>query len=271
MSGKIPQISLFLLLVMLLPHPGPASDLAREQRLADQIVDAILDGEPITLQAGTLEFLGIYTPAEAAAPQGAVIILHGRGMHPDWAQVAGPLRIALPAHGWSTLSLQMPVLEKDAKFYDYVPVFPEAIPRIEAGIAYLQSRGYARIVLLAHSCGVHMSMAWLEVTDKPQIDGYIGISMGATDYRQPMRKPFPFDQLKVPFLSILGSEDYPAVQRMAADIRSRMHEFAPLSVQRTIPGADHYYDDYQEALTDTVAGWLGTLVDGPAPAEVAPP
>jgi hypothetical protein len=242
-----------------LPVPGHTSDLEREQRLADEIVDAILDGEPVTLETGTVDFLGIYTPAETATARGAVIILHGRGMHPDWAQVAGPLRIGLPAHGWSTLSLQMPVLAKDAKFYDYVPVFPEAIPRIEAGIGYLRSLGYERIVLLAHSCGVHMSMVWLEVTEKPQIGGYIGISMGATDYRQPMRQPFPFNKLKIPFLSILGSEDYPAVQRMAADIRSRLDSFHALSAQQTITGADHYYVDYEDALTDVVANWLDTL------------
>lgn len=259
MSGKIPRIRLFLLLFIVLPPPGPAADLEREQRLADEIVDAILDGEPVTLEAGALDFLGIYTPAETATPHGAVIILHGRGMHPDWAQVAGPLRIALPAHGWSTLSLQMPVLPKDATYYDYEPVFPEAIPRINAGIGYLESRGYKRIVLLAHSCGVHMSMAWLGATDSPLIDGYIGISMGATDYQQPMRKPFAFGRLKVPFLSIVGSEDYPAVQRMASDIRSRMDGFHPLSAQQTIAGADHYYDDYEDALTEVVAAWLDTL------------
>jgi pimeloyl-ACP methyl ester carboxylesterase len=270
MSGEIPRNRLFLMLLLLLPIAGPASDLEREQRLAEQIVEAILDGEPVTLQAGSLEFLGIYTPAETTDSRGAVIILHGRGMHPDWAQVAGPLRIALPAHGWSTLSLQMPVLAKDAKYYDYVPIFPEAIPRIDAGIAFLQSRGYTRIVLLAHSCGVHMSMAWLEATDEPQIEGYIGIGMGATDYRQPMHKPFPFDRLNVPFLSILGSEDYPAVQRMAADIRARMPDFAPLSAQRTIPGADHYFNDYQDALTEVVAGWLDRLTDGPGSAEPQP-
>jgi alpha-beta hydrolase superfamily lysophospholipase len=261
MQVRFPRIRRFLLLVMLLPLPAPghSSDLEREQRLADEIVDAILDGEPVTLKAGTIDFLGIYTPAETGTPRGAVIILHGRGMHPDWAQVAGPLRIGLPAHGWSTLSLQMPVLPKDATFYDYEPVFPEAIPRIEAGIGYLGSLGYQRIVLLAHSCGVHMSMAWLEAAGKPQIDGYIGISMGATDYRQPMRQPFPFNKLTVPFLSIIGSEDYPAVQRMAADIRSRLDGFAPLSAQQTIAGADHYYVDYEDTLTDVIAGWLDTL------------
>lgn len=261
MQARIPRIRLFLLLVISLPLPAPGhtSDLEREQRLADEIVDAILDGEPVTLETGTVDFLGIYTPAETATLHGAVIILHGRGMHPDWAQVAGPLRIGLPAHGWSTLSLQVPVLPKDATFYDYEPVFPETIPRIEAGIGYLRSLDYQRIILLAHSCGVHMSMAWLEAAQKPQIDGYIGISMGATDYRQPMRKPFPFNRLKVPFLSILGSEDYPAVQRMAADIRSRLDDFAPLSAQQTIAGADHYYADYEDKLIATVAGWLDTL------------
>ncbi len=259
MPVRIPLLRPVLLLLTLLPLPGPAADLEREQRLRDEIVDAILDGEPVTLKAGPLEFLGIYTPAETVTPRGAVIILHGRGMHPDWAQVAGPLRVALPAHGWSTLSLQMPVLPKDASYYDYEAVFPEAVPRIEAGIDDLLSRGYSRVVLLAHSCGVHMSMTWLDATARPRIDGYIGIGMGATDYRQPMRKPFPFDRLRVPFLSILGSEDYPAVQRMAADIRSRMAGFAPLSAQQVIPGADHYYGDYEDVLIEVVAGWLDTL------------
>ena len=109
-----------------------------------------------------------------------------------------------------------------------------------------------------------MSVLW-----PPILSAYIGIGMGATDYQQPMRKPFPFSKLKIPFLSVLGSEDYPAVQRMAADIKSRMHDFALLSTQRTITGADHYYDDYQDALTDTVAGWLDTLVAGSA--TTAPP
>jgi len=49
MSVKTPRIRLFLLLVMLLPLPAPghASDREREQRLADEIVDAILDGNAV--------------------------------------------------------------------------------------------------------------------------------------------------------------------------------------------------------------------------------
>lgn len=251
--------ALVLALLSLLSAPGPASDLAREKRLAEQTVDAILDGEPLWLAAGSLEFLGIEMVAENKPPRGAVIILHGRGMHPDWAQVVRPLRIGLPAHGWTTLSLQMPVLDKEASYYDYETVFHEAIPRIEAGIDHLQAEGYEHIVLLAHSCGVHMSMAWLDAVDDPRITAYIGIGMGATDYGQPMRKPFPFEKLSVPFLSLTGSDDYPAVQRMADAITARMERFHPLSAQREISDAGHYYDGHETELVEAVAQWLERL------------
>ena len=237
-----------------------SSDLAREQRLGEQIVDAILEGDPVSLSAGGHEFLGIFTQAETTPAQGGAIILHGRGTHPDWPQVAGPLRTALPTHGWATLSLQMPVLEKDASYYEYLPIFPEAIPRIEAGIRYLQDQGIKRIALIAHSCGVHMSMAWLEQQGDSELAAYIGIGMGATDYKQPMRKPFPLEGLRVPFLNIYGSEDYPAVQRLAEQLESTLDERNNLSAQIQVPDADHYFDGHEDQLIEVIADWLDTLV-----------
>lgn len=232
-----------------------ASDLAREQRLGEQIVDAIFDGEPVYLDAAGQAFLGIYTEAQQAPASRGVLILHGRGFHPDWEQVARPLRIGLTEHGWNTLSLQMPVLDKQARYYDYVAVFPEAIPRIEAGIRYLKEQGNDTIVMIAHSCGVHMSMTWVRETGAPGIDGYIGIGMGATDYKQPMREAFPFERLTVPVLDIYGELDYPAVLRGAPE-RWNAIKGNPESRQRTIPEADHYMQDRHEVLLDAVAAWL---------------
>lgn len=238
-----------------------ASDLEREQRLADEIVETILDGEPVTLTAAGHDFLGIYTESVTEPALGAAIILHGRGTHPDWAQVAGPLRIALPEQGWSTLSLQMPVLAKDASFYDYEPVFPEAGPRIDAGITYLKEQGIERIALIAHSCSVHMSMAWLEQQGSKDISAYIGIGMGATDYQQPMRKPFPLDRVELPLLNIYGSEDYPAVQKLATAMAPVLADIHPDSRQLRIDGADHYFDGYEEELAAAITDWLASLTD----------
>jgi hypothetical protein len=132
--------------------------------------------------------------------------LHGRGVHADWPDNIGPLRMALAQSGWHTLSLQMPVLEKSAKYFDYLASLPEAFPRIEAGIKHLLNNGYRPIVLLAHSCGAYMVMARLETSAGKPIDAFIGIGMGATDYRQPMQRPFPFATLKIPVLDIYGAD-----------------------------------------------------------------
>jgi pimeloyl-ACP methyl ester carboxylesterase len=259
------------LLVALPAAAGGGPDLAREQRLAEQTVDAILDGDPVylTLEDDT-RFLAIQMEADPGPQRGAAIILHGRGMHPDWSQVAAPLRTGLPGHGWSTLSLQMPVLEKDAKYYDYLPVFPAAVPRIEAGIRHLREQGIERIVLIAHSCSVHMSMAWIEAMGDDSISAYVGIGMGATDYQQPMPSPFPLDHIEVPLLALYGSNDYPAVHRTATLITAALPELHPASAVREIPGADHYFNDADDDLVSAVAAWLDTLDMAAAPEQGSP-
>ena len=146
---KLPVLSLILLLAGFSAHANEP-DWAREARLADEIVDVILDGDPEWLDADGREFLTIYTEADEA--KAAVVIMHGRGFHPDWADAINPLRVGLVDHGFSTLSIQMPVLTKDAKYYDYVPVFPAAYPRIESSIEFLRESGYDRVYLIAHSC-----------------------------------------------------------------------------------------------------------------------
>jgi pimeloyl-ACP methyl ester carboxylesterase len=238
--------------------PAGASDIEREKRLASQIVDSIIDGEPVFLPSGDHEFLAIYTEADDA--QGAVIIMHGRGFHPNWSDVAYPLRTGLVEQGWNTLSLQMPVLDKEAKFYDYLEIMDDAFPRIEAGIDYLQAQGNEKIVLIAHSCSVHMTMAWVDAGRMRDIDGFVGIGMGAVDYQQPMLKPFPLDRLKVPVLDVYGEEEYPAVKKGAPARLAAIHNAGnPKSTQITVPGANHYFTDEGDALLEVVGSWLQGL------------
>ncbi|MBE9560906.1 MAG: DUF3530 family protein [Proteobacteria bacterium] len=226
--------------------------------MADEIVDAILDGDAVFLKANDHEFLTIYTEAEEA--RGTAVILHGRGFHPDWQDAINPLRVGLVESGWNTLSVQMPVLEKQAKYYDYIPLFPEAISRIEAAIAYARENLKGRVVLIAHSCGAHMAMAWADTESFETIDAYVGIGMGATDYKQPMKQPFPLDRIKVPVLDVYAENDYPAVIKMAPE-RLRLIEKAAnnKSAQVVVAGAEHYYIDKGDALTQVIDQWLQSL------------
>jgi hypothetical protein len=254
----INRLLLFCLCALQLNCSAIASDLEREKRMANEIVDSIIDGEPVYLQSGDHEFLAIYT--EADEPRGAVIIMHGRGFHPNWSDVAYPLRIGLAEQGWNTLSLQMPVLEKEARFYDYLEIMPEAFPRIEGGIDFLKAQGNEKIILIAHSCSVHMAMAWVDAGKMRDIDGFVGIGMGAVDYGQPMKKPFPLDKISVPVLDIYGADEYPAVMKGAPGRLAAIRQSGnSKSQQITIPGANHYFTDAGDPLLEAVAAWLQDL------------
>lgn len=256
------------------------ADLAREKRMAAEVEDAVLDGEVIFLKGGANkegankdaankdsanaghEFMAIDQAPEDKT-KGAVIILHGRGFHPNWQDTIYPLRTQLPAKGWRTLSLQMPLMQKSAKYFDYVPLFPQATPRIEAGIKYLQEQGIKNIVLLAHSCGGHMAMDWIRSKEgkvDKLISAYIGAGMGATDFGQKMKQPFPYESLKIPVLDVYGSKEYPAVLTKAPErLMMIMKAANPKSKQVIVPGANHYFTDKGDELVKPVADWLDNL------------
>lgn len=255
LPGKVVLLSLLLYTAAAM---ASEPDFARESRLADEIVDAILDGDPEWLQADGREFLSIYTEADES--RAAIVILHGRGFHPDWADTVNPLRVGLVDHGYSTLSLQMPVLEKEARYYDYIPIFHHSHKRIEAGIRFLREQGHEKVVLLAHSCGAHMALDWIRAKTDHSIDAFIGLGMGATDYKQPMHQPFPLDWMRVPILDLYGANEYPAVIRLAPSRKQMIEKTGhPDSRQVILPEADHYFTDQGDALVAAVADWLDQL------------
>jgi len=239
-----------------------SADLAREIRMKQQVADYIMQGDAVMLQDAIAEheFLSIYTEAETDSPKGAVIIMHGRGFHPNWPELVYPLRTGLPQHGWHTLSIQMPVLDTAASFYDYMDIVEEAHPRIEAAIEYLHQQEIEFIILLAHSCSVHMAVDWLHSHLDAAASGFIGIGMGSTDKGQPMRQPFPLQAIKIPILDIHGEYDYPAVKRNAPRRWDNIQQAGnPLSAQRVVKDAQHYFIDHSNALLREVANWLGKV------------
>ena len=54
-------------------------------------------------------YLGLYTENFGREPQGYALILHDNQQHPDWPGIVHYLRTQLPAKGWSTLSISLPM------------------------------------------------------------------------------------------------------------------------------------------------------------------
>ena len=103
-------------------------------------------------------------------------------------------------------------------------------------------------------------MHYLKKIGDAGLSAYVGIGMGATDYRQPMREPFPLESLSMPVFDIYGGDDYPAVGRLAPGRWQQIQQAGnPLSRQMVVEDADHYFTDRGDALVAAVGEWLGGL------------
>lgn len=234
-------------------------DYEREGRLVEEMTLNLFEGEIVTLNDGERDFAGVWLEADDA--RGTVILLHGRGYHADWQDVVGPVRVLLAESGWNTLSLQMPVLETGARYYDYWPLFPESDRRIDAGIAWARQAAEGPLILLGHSCGAHMSMHWVSTRGGADaVDALVFAGLGATDWGQELVEPYPFEAIEVPVLDAIGALEYERVLKMADERRAWLAEVThPDSIQVRIEGADHYFKDRNRELGEAVVEWLQSL------------
>lgn len=234
-----------------------SSDTAKEKRWADQIVDGILVGDAVWLQAGTTKFLGIYAENELENAKGAIILLHGSGVHPDWPDIIQPLRSELPAYGWTTLSIQMPILANDAQYIKYVPLIKEVPARIDAAIDYLNNKSYQNIIIIAHSLGTSMANSYL-AKDSKRVRAYVAIGMDGVNSGPDELNNFKYlEKIKLPLLDIYGSQDLLPVlntvkQRKQALRKAGNQNFRQVSVL----GANHFFNGLDAELVRRVKSWL---------------
>ena len=254
----ISSIRLLVISLSLLSFNLYASDLDKEKRWADQVVEAILDGDAVWMNDGKSDFLGIYTEAEEDKGR-AVIVMHGTGIHPDWTQVVQPLRVGLTEHNWNTLSIQMPILANEAEYEDYAPLYDEVAPRIDAAIKYLKENGSEDIVLIGHSQGSAMTVYYLS-RSKPDVKGFVAIGMAAFAGDPRMDSVKSLEKINLPILDLYGSEDLEEIlasskSRVAAAKKAGNKDYT----QTQITG-NHFFDGQEDALVETVAEWLDKTV-----------
>lgn len=224
-----------------------AQDYEREARWRAEVVPNIVVGEPVDIAHGGRSFLGLYTAAAGAKT--AVVIVHGIGVHPDHG-VIGTLRMALADRGYSTLSIQMPVLAADAAQEAYPPLFPDAAQRIARAAEWLRAKGYRDLVLVSHSLGARMANAYFD-SQPNAFRAWAALGFGV-DFSRTFVQRRP-----VPVLDVYGERDLPAV--LAARLpRAQTIGGIPGSHQVRIAGADHFYAGQEKALVDTLVDFIGT-------------
>lgn len=230
-----------------------APDYAREKRWADEITPTLVVGDPVYIaQTGGHKFLTLYT--EAKKPRAAVIVVHGLGIHPDWALI-GALRSDLPDAGYTTLSVQMPVLGADAKGEDYPELFGDAAERLAAATAFLKAKGHRRIALVSHSMGSRMSNHFLAAGSAHSIAAWVAIGISSGTFVDAAR-------FNMPILDIYGERDLPQVLKNA-DARAALLAGLKGSAQIEVQGSDHYFAGTEADLVRHVRRFLDRHFSAP--------
>lgn len=236
------RLLMFLVTLLACIAFAQAADRAREQRWADEILPAVLEGDPIWLeQADGHKVLGLYTaPVEA---RGAVILVHGMGVHPDFG-IVGALRTRLVEKGFATLSIQMPVQGKEAAPGDYVETFPEAVERISKAANWLKGKGSGKIALISHSLGGRMARSYVLADKEGGIQAWVALSLGFDDFKG----------VTLPVLDLYAEQDHPPVLKMVKAHKQTLIHRA--SEQHKLMSTGHFYDGKEAEVADRVEKWL---------------
>lgn len=233
------------LTLCLLAGAAAAQDYEREARWATDTLATLIEGQAVRIEQNNgHRFLALYTRAKA--PRGAAIIAHGRGWGPD-VDLYGELRGRLADAGWSTLSIQLPVLQGTGKLGDYVDTFPDARERFALAVDWLRERGYANVAIVSHSLGATMANHYLIRTSDRKVGAWVFISIlnGLED----------MFRIQIPVLDIYAERDWDVIIT-GADERRRQIARVPGSEQLMIPGAPHFFDGKREELTRVIVRFL---------------
>ena len=241
-TEKFSTTTAILALLILTSQVFASPDYAREQRWADEIIPGLIVGEPVYLtQKNGHRFLGIFAEEDNMAM--GLIIVHGMGIHPDWGMVS-TLRQGLYDHGYTTLSIQMPVLAADASYTAYPAIFPDAVERLQVAVGYLKQKGYKHIAIVSHSNGSRMSRVYM--SKNPQhIKAWVALSLTQGD---------TFAGVRVPILDLYGADDLPHV---LSNTRQRLASLENnASKQTVIPDANHLFSGHEEEMVNAVKSFL---------------
>ncbi len=250
--------------------------------LGQSLERGLISGKALWLDDGKVKFFAVYDPDQSGQPKGGVIILHDANSHPDKPEIIQPLRKDLTAHGWASITIQLPYL---ASIDSYTKEQTIINQRVNSAASYMQSIGIANIALLGHGTGAMAATAYLSAQQDASIQAFIAISLGILDKnKKPESISQQLEKITVPILDIYGSNDLDHVtstamaRALAAKISSdavtsskqlnsyKRSAIAKSSTQNSqgyisyrqivIEGASHDFSGSAQQLTKRIAGWL---------------
>ncbi len=263
---KIVTLSIVFLLILgnALSVVADSVDRDWEKRTTEKLAENVKASEVLWLDAKGEDFLALFSSQTNETAHGAVILLHGMGGHADWPQTISPIRTILPEHGWTTLSIQMPVIAPENQIEDYGRTLQQAAERIKAAVRCLRERKFLNIVIIGHSFGAATALAYLAKEEKQKVVALVALGLQEYPFVKPVIDILGLiEKSKIPVLDIYGSRDFRNVINQAPDRRlaakkGNNRQYTQLEIE----GADHYFNKMEDVLIKRIRGWLDRAAPG---------
>lgn len=246
-----------------------APDAGREQAIVDAVSARVPAAEVLLLEVEKAKVLALYKEQTGREPRGAVLLLHAMDDTADEPGLIHALRTELPAAGWSTLSLQLPVLPAGSPREAYGGTQEAARKRIAAALARLAELRPESIAIVGQELGASLALA--TAAGAREVRGVVALSLSSADGLNPPAVTVPaMHELKLPLLDISGEFADPAQRRLTDQRASAARAAQHTGYSQTIvPGVDDMLDGATEAVVARVRAWLDRHATG-AEAAAAP-
>ncbi len=252
----------FVLWGVYMPVNADKVDQDWEQRTTEKLAEHVKATYVVWLDAAGTDFLALYNRQTNAIAQGAIIVLHAMGGHADWPQTISPMRTKLPEHGWSTLSIQLPLIAPENQIEDYGQTLEQTTTRIKSAIKFLKEHQFSNIIIIGHSFGAASALAYLEKQPISNIVALVAIGLQNYAFLKPAINILTLiEKTRIPILDVYGSRDFKNVINRAPDRRLAAKKGNnERYTQLEIEGADHYFTGTEDILIQQILEWLDKAV-----------
>ncbi|MGH8551326.1 MAG: DUF3530 family protein [Methylococcales bacterium] len=254
--GKLFGVFSVLLLTLSVAKRISPADLSYERQLSDTIARSVREAQPVWLNLDQGSFLSVFLEAASPEVRGAVLIVPGISEHADSRGLVRSLRTAFPAHGWSALTLQMPVGKPDRDLKSHLSSVQGSGARIKAAVDYLATRNVKQFVLIGHGLGAWTTVDYLTSDQKPAANAVVlaGMPVFPDD---PSLDPQieTLKNIEIPVLDIYGSRDLDSVIDTAGLRRQWMKKNEAFR-QLEIAGANHEFQSETELVFKRIYSWV---------------
>lgn len=265
LSGLKATLILFHALLIIAATTASAAPPAWSEALQ---ADARLTKDLAWLDVGQEKALYLYRRGTAGVQRGAVVILHDLPDHADWPSVVRPLRNQLPAHGWETLSLQLPPAADPWKTEAYLQAVGA---RIAAALALINKTSDRPVMLLGVGTGASAAAWFLSNNPKSPVRGLIAVSPRPFPGQSQVELKTLMAAVSTPILEVFAERDHPNVLEGVSD-RETLAAARPTTTsaskdrparyrQMAIEGAEADYTGQADVLTKRIRGWMRLHTD----------